>query len=409
MTTGWSMSKYAGLPYVRVTSRAFFLLKELNKLGYDGILFTSDSNHQTTPPEFSGKSHYHTVENVPFLWLKTFKFKRSESIMRILSWLHFEWQLISLNKSKFHKPDIVIASSLSLLTILSGLYFKKRYKAKLIVEIRDIWPLSIIDEGNYSPSNPAVRFLSWIERLGYHHADAIIGTMPNLAAHVNDVLGYQKPHIYCIPQGYDKEADKHFTAIDDEFVKTYVPEGKFTVCYAGTVGLTNSLDKMMDAAKQLSGKNPDIHFLIVGEGDARESLIEQAKQLENVTIAPPIPNTQVHSLLSQHADLLFLAVTKSKLWHYGQSLNKLVDYMRAGKPIIAAYDGYQSMINEADCGSFIDPDDADALAQEIERYAAMPETERTQIGNRAAHWIKENRSFDKLGKELSSIIETISS
>ena len=128
-----------------------------------------------------------------------------------------------------------------------------------------------------------------------------------------------------------------------------------------------------------------------------------------MTITPPIPNTQVHSLLSQHADLLFLAVTKSKLWHYGQSLNKLVDYMRAGKPIIAAYDGYQSMINEADCGSFIDPDDADALTKKSSAMQLCQRQNAHKLAMKELHWIKENRSFDKLGKELSSIIEAISS
>ena len=92
----------------------------------------------------------------------------------------------------------------------------------------------------------------------------------------------------------------------------------------------------------------------------------------------------------------------------GASMGRRVSEFSGG-----AFEDFQTQPSAAGeqihIGSFIDPDDADALAQEIERYAAMPETERTQIGNRAAHWIKENRSFDKLGKELSSIIETISS
>lgn len=408
MKTIWYISKYAGLPYVRVTSRAFFLLKALNNLGYASSLFTSDANHQTTPPEFKGKSYQHMVDNVPLIWLKTLKFKRSESIMRIISWLHFEWQVITLNKSKFEKPDTVIVSCLSLLTIISGLYFKWRYKAKLIVEIRDIWPLSIIEEGNYKPTNLAVKALAWVEKLGYHHADAIIGTMPNLGAHIDHVLGCHKDHVYCIPQGYDRTAQDRFEPLDKAFIKTYIPKSKFIVCYAGTVGLTNSLDKMVNVARVLNDKNSHIHFLIVGEGDDQDRLIKETQSLENVSIAPSIPNTQVHSLLSQYADVVFLSVTNSKIWEYGQSLNKLVDYMRSGRPVIAAYAGFPSMINEAECGSFVDPDDADALAKEIEHYANMTKAERYKIGKRGAVWIEKNRDFEKLGKNLSDIIERIS-
>ena len=404
----WYISKYAGLPYVRVTSRAFFLLKALNNLGYESTLFTSDANHQTTPPEFSGKSYQHKVDNLPIVWLKTFKFTRSESIMRIISWLHFEWQVITLNKSQFKKPDIVIVSCLSLLTIFSGIYFKWRYKARLIVEIRDIWPLSIIEEGNYTATNPAVKVLAWVERLGYRHADAIIGTMPNLGEHVNQVLGQHKDHVYCIPQGYDKTASDRFEPLNKDFIKSYIPKDKFIVCYAGTVGLTNSLDKMINAAKAINQTNKNVHFLIVGEGDDRDRLIKASEDLDNVTIAPPIPNIQVHDLLSKYADIVFLAVTKSRIWEYGQSLNKLIDYMRSGNPILAAYAGFPSMINEAECGSFIDPDDADALAKEIEHYANLSNSERNKIGKRGAVWIEKNRDFEKLGKDLADIIEKIS-
>lgn len=407
MKTVWYLSKYAGLPYVRVTSRAFFLMKALKKLGYRVMIFTSDSNHQTTPPDFTGKSYQHEIEGVLFIWLKTLKFLRSNSLRRIVSWFHFEWLILTVSKAKFDKPDVVIASSLSLLTIFSGIYFKWRYKARLIVEIRDIWPLSIVEEGKYSDTHLGVRFLAWVERLGYRKADAVIGTMPNLRAHVEKVLGYSKERVYCIPQGYDFSAEAHAAPIDANFVSSYIPKDKFIVCYAGTVGLTNSLDKMIAAAKLLAQRAPHIHFLIVGDGDDRNRLEDITEHMANVIIAPPIQNTQVHDLLSSHADVVYFATTNSEIWAYGQSLNKLIDYMRSGKPVIASYNGYPSMVNEANCGSYIDPDDSKALADEIAHYAAMPEKDREQIGQRGAKWVSNNRGYDTLGKELSKIIESI--
>lgn len=407
MKTVWYISKYAGLPYVRVTSRAFFLMKALKKLGYNVTIFTSDSNHQTTPPNFSSKTYQHEIEGVPFIWLRTLKFIKSNSLKRIISWFHFEWRVLALSKSKLDKPDVVIASSLSLLTIFSGIYFKWYYGAKLIIEIRDIWPLSIVEEGNYSNASPAVRFLAWVERLGYRKADAIIGTMPNLGEHVDNVLGYCKEGVYCIPQGYDAAAEAHFAPLETGFVESYIPKDKFIVCYAGTVGLTNSLDKMIAAATHLEHSAPHIHFLIVGEGDDRNRLLDISSTMANVTIAPPITNTQVHDLLSSYADVVYFATTNSKIWAYGQSLNKLIDYMRSGKPVIASYNGYTSMVTDADCGSFIDPDDSEALADEIVRYDAMPCNDREKIGQRGAHWIQKNHNFDKLGEQLSKIIEDI--
>ena len=75
---------------------------------------------------------------------------------RILSWLDFEWQLLGLPKEKLQTPDVVIVSSLSLLTILNGLLWKVRYKCRLIFEVRDIWPLTVTEEGGFTSWNPFV-------------------------------------------------------------------------------------------------------------------------------------------------------------------------------------------------------------------------------------------------------------
>ena len=92
--------------------------------------------------------------------------------------------------------------------------------------------------------------LAWVERLGYQNADAIIGTMPNLSKHVNQVLKQVKENVYCIPQGFDASAADRFEPLNKEFVQAHIPKNKF-VCYAGTIGLTNSLDKMIEIAKVL--------------------------------------------------------------------------------------------------------------------------------------------------------------
>lgn len=57
----------------------------------------------------------------------------------------------------------------------------------------------------------------------------------------------------------------------------------------------------------------------------------------------------VQSVLS-HADVLYLSTFNSKVWNYGQSLNKLIDYMVAARPIIASYSGYRSMVDESGAG-----------------------------------------------------------
>ena len=94
-----------------------------------------------------------------------------------------------------------------------------------------------------------------------------------------------------------------------------------------------------------------IYFLVIGSGGLKETYVEKTKDLNNVGFAPKVSKEQVPSVLAQ-CSMLFLSTFPSKVWEYGQSLNKIIDYMLAGKPIICSYSGYQSMINEANCGVF---------------------------------------------------------
>jgi glycosyltransferase involved in cell wall biosynthesis len=94
----------------------------------------------------------------------------------------------------------------------------------------------------------------------------------------------------------------------------------------------------------------------------------------------------------------------SKVWQYGQSLNKVIDYMMASKPVVASYTGYPSMINEADCGTFVPAGDVLALKREVERYARMSELERQRIGSRGRNWLLEHRQYKKLAENYLGLM-----
>jgi len=147
-----------------------------------------------------------------------------------------------------------------------------------------------------------------------------------------------------------------------------------------------------------------IHFLVVGDGDLRETYRARYGHLPNLTFAPKVPKAMVPSVLSR-CDLLYFAVHPSKVWQYGQSLNKLIDYMMAGKPVLASYTGYPSMVNEANCGSFVPANERDALQAEIRRYAAMPASEREAMGRRGREWLLQHRRYPKLAQDYLALMQ----
>lgn len=400
--TIWYITKYFS-PSTKNSpgGRAWFLMKELATSGYNSVVITSDSNNLVDVPALEQSVTYEEVEGVQIVWLKTLKYGVAKSITRILSWFHFEWNLLRLSKKKLAKPDAIVISSLSLLTIFNGLLLRRKYKCRLIFEVRDIWPLTIIHESGVSPKNPFVILLSWTERLAYKQADAVIGTMPNLEEHVRKVSKSTTP-VYCIPMGVAKEQSEVSTPLEPEYIKQYLSSDAMKIVHAGTIGITNALDIFFQAASKLQNRN-DIEFILVGDGALRNTYIQKYGSLPNVIFAPKVNRYQVPSVL-QLADIVYFSTFPTEVWKYGQSLNKIIDYMLSGTPILASYSGYPSMINEANCGFFIPAGDVDALVNKITKLAEYSEEELNTMGKNGRDWLLANRSYTKLAKEFAQVI-----
>jgi glycosyltransferase involved in cell wall biosynthesis len=376
-------------------------MKEFARLGFASVIITSDSNQLAQVPNLGESYLRQDVDGIELWWVRTLKYQVAKSVRRILSWISFEWRLLLMPMGQLPRPDVVVVSSLSLLTVLNGFLLRKRYRCRLVFEIRDIWPLTITEEGGFSPRNPFVIILAWIERLGYRHADAIVGTMPNLSEHVAEVLGYKKP-AECIPMGIDSTMLEEVIDVPEDYATTYLPQGKFVVAHAGTIGITNALDTFLDCATSLVD-DEGIHFLVVGDGDLREHYLAKYGHLANLTFAPKVPKKMVQSVLAR-CDLLYFSVHVSAVWRFGQSLNKVIDYMLSGKPIVASYTGYPSMINEAGCGTYVAAGDVAVLRVEVLRYCELSESERVAIGARGRDWILTNRNYQSLAYEYLAIL-----
>ncbi|EKO3781222.1 glycosyltransferase family 4 protein [Vibrio metschnikovii] len=401
----WYVSKYIAPTYAaRVTSRGFLILTSLVKMGNNCTLIISDSNHLIDAPVFSGSVFSESIDGVSVHWLKTWKYKSARSVNRVLSWLDFEWRLFKMSKKELPRPDVIIISSLSLLTILNGLLLRQKYKCKLIFEVRDIWPMVLVESGGFSTKNPFILFLSWLEKLAYRKADKIVGTMPNLSEHIFNVTG-QKVEAACIPQGVDDSLLLPPTPLTQKYIDEFFPKNKFIICHAGSIGTDNALETLFSCARMMQDVQA-VHFLIVGDGYLKEKFQKENSDLNNVTFAPKVEKKQVQSVLNL-VDVVYFSVNKSPLWSYGQSLNKVVDYMLSAKPILASYTGFPSMINEADCGIFVPAEDVAALKEEIHRLSKLPKDTLYEMGERGRNWIISNRRYDCLAEQYLSIISEL--
>lgn len=397
----WCISKYASIPPYGTGARLFHLTKEFIKQGHNALLITSDANHLAQYPSTEKIYNYDQPEGVPVYWLKTKKYKKSFSAERVLSWLDFERRLFGLNTKNLDKPDVVIISSLSIFSIVYGLYLKRKFKAFLVFEVRDIWPLTMTEEASFSKLHPLVLFIGFLEKLGYKYADLIVGTMPKLDLHVKKILGYERP-FHCSPLGFNKNSYNHegLETTDNPFNDIF-PKNKVIVGYSGSMGISNALDPFINVIHELQD-NTNIHFMLVGSGDFKEKYETQLSHCTNVSFLPKIPQNEVKYFLDK-CDIVFLSTKPSKVWDYGQSMNKVVEYMLAGKPIIATYTGYPSMINESSCGVFINEKEKKNIENGVKsallNMVNLSNKDRENIGKRGLDWIRSRRTYSILAKQ----------
>jgi glycosyltransferase involved in cell wall biosynthesis len=402
----WIISKYASSKEVGFESRIFALARRFVKIGNEVKVISSDSNHFGVYPSYKKVYNFEKSDGVEVLRIKTLKYKKTASIQRILSWLDFEWKLFFAPLNKLQKPSVIIVSSLSLITILNGIRLKRKYNAKLIFEIRDIWPLTMVEEGGYKNSNPFVKILGKIEKYGYKKSDLIVGTMPNLREHVENVTGISNSNCVCVPFGFDSNFYNFLKVNHEDFGRKYkIPTNKFIIGYAGSIGISNGLDSFIECAKVMRNDNRII-FALLGDGDSKANYIKETNGLQNIIFIPKVKREEVASFLAL-CNILYFSSLKSKIWEYGWSPNKLIDYMMAEKPVLASYSGYQSMINEAGSGFFIQAEDTDAIKRKIEEILLMNSSDLVLMGRNGKNWILNNRDWDVVAKNYNDLIKKI--
>lgn len=407
----WYISKYAVHPIHGKPSRQYFFSKYFAKKGKNVTLISSRSAALSRPPNFfwSNSQETEEKEGLSSVLINGPRIKLGLNLLRLWTWFSFElrviiWAIFSNRK----KPDVIIVSSLSLLTFLTGTVLKRYFKCKLICEVRDIWPLTLMEAKNMGPQNILIRILSFAEKTGYKYANGIIGTMPNLKEHVSSIDPAASPKVFHIPMGFDPEFyEGKFSNNEDPFRDIFekmVPLNNFTVGYAGAIGNANCVEEIIEAAKIL--KDKPITFLILGDGPLKKELIQKSikDKHQNVIFIDSVKKELVQSFLKR-CDLLVNPWKATKfLYNYGVSPNKWIDYMYSGRPILVSFNGFESIINEAGCGKFIKAADPNILAQNIEKFSLMDKKKLDDMGARGKQYLLNNLNYNSLSEKYLQVL-----
>jgi glycosyltransferase involved in cell wall biosynthesis len=398
--TIWVLNKYASGHEDGFETRTMAIAREWVKAGHRVVVICSNANHVTGNRDLSEPVESRVLTGVRVIRLRTRRYERTASAQRVLSWVDFERVVLAAPLSELPHPDVIVVSSLSLLSVVSGMALARRYTCPWVFEVRDIWPLTLVEEGGVSAWHPFTMLLSALERLAYSRAALIVGTMPNLVAHVRARVRRPVP-VSCVPFGFDPTSAAAVLP-----PRTRTNDGpSLVVGYAGSIGVSNALDTLVECAIQLR-EDSRFRFVIAGDGDRRQVLMDRTRDCPNVAWLGRVPRHEVHAILSS-CDLLYFAAHQSKVWEYGMSLNKLTDYLLSARPILGSYSGFPSILDEASCGRFVPAADAGALLRALHDFRELPESARAQMGRSGRDWLFANRAWARIAKGYLDLLDQL--
>jgi glycosyltransferase involved in cell wall biosynthesis len=399
----WIINEYAGSPQYGMTYRHYYFARELIKKGYKVTIITASYSHFLTNfPRVSGKFTLENIDGINYIWVKVIKYSKAFSKKRVLKWFDFTTSLFFIPYKSIPAPDVILVSPTAPFPILPAWYWSKRLKSKLFFEVRDIWPLTIIELGNYKPSHPFIKFMGLFERFALKHSDEIISNLQNYGQHIKE-LGFNRSFTY-IPNGISLEELENSESIDPD-IKEIIPKNKFIVGYTGKFGISNALNILVAAAEQLKA-NPNIVFVLVGKGQFKDEIIKSCFHLDNIMFFDPVPKNQIQSLLKCF-DVCYIGLREKKLFYYGVSPFKLFDYMYAGKPIIHAINTKNDLVSLAKCGLTVEAENPVALAKGIIELYQMTPQERYILGQNGKEYVLKYHNYQILTEKLLSLIDSV--
>lgn len=399
------INHYAGSVRHGMEYRPYYLAREWVRLGHRvNIVASSESHIRSQAPTLDGQAQLdETIDGIDYTWLATPPY-RGNGAGRVRNMTAFVWRLRrdSDRLAAALRPDVVIASSTYPMDIWPAHRIARRAGARLLFELHDLWPLSPMELGGYSRWHPFIMLLQAAENFACRRADAVVSILPRVREHL-EAHGMAPAKLHLVPNGVDPaewEGALQILPLGlDARLAELRRQDKFVVGYAGTHGISNALDTLIEAAALLRGK--PVAFVLVGGGPDKSALMRQAAALglDNVHFFDPIPKAQVPALLAR-IDLAYIGWQRQPLYRFGISPNKLIDYMMAARPILHAVEAGNDPVAEAGCGLTVAPEDPQAVADGVLSLLALNAQERAALGERGRRFALANHTYPVLGRRF---------
>lgn len=389
-------------PYeVPATKRVLGLSRHLISMGHevDVVCGFYDKKKYKQLFKFFSKKKY---EGINVYYYYAFPLIKRFNILRALH--HFTFLISSqLHNLRFRrKYDVVITTSPPALVSFGGLWIAKCKKAKLVYDVRDIWPDVALEMNNMTEKSFMYKIFNFIANKMYKKSD-LISAVTSLKVKKLKEKGIPSEKVKLISNGFDLEFRNN--EIDNELVNKYQLDKKFTIIYTGNIGLAQGLDILIDLGEKVK-ENDNIQIILIGEGLEKDKLEKtvELKNLSNIKFLGRMPSSKIYTFL-KCGKLSFVALKNSNL--LDSVPTKLLEALGVGCPVLLVASGEAvEILENSTLGEHIKPEDREnLLATFYKMYNNYEEYEKRREYSKK--YIEENFSRKMIACKLEQELEKI--
>jgi colanic acid biosynthesis glycosyl transferase WcaI len=391
-------------------ARAAELSHHWARMGHDVTVLTGFPNHPTgvVPEDWRSRlrslRYTETINGVQVVRTWLWPLPNRKAHERIRNYASF-CVSAGLSGLDLRKPDVIIATSPQLLCAVSGWWLAWWKRVPFVFEVRDLWPESLAAVGAGSEGSLLHRMLGAIAGFLYRRADRIVVVAPAFKDHLIRYWNVPAAKISVVENGVETDLFRLDPAAM-EVRKQLKVEGRFLICYIGTMGNAHGLETLIAAAEDLQTSLPSAMFLLIGEGAEKERIVDLAAErgLTNIRFLGQQPRERIPAYVSA-ADVCLVMLKKTELFKTVIP-TKLLEYMACERPVIVAVDGQaRQIVEEAGGGVFVEPENSQALVKAILDLSKDPQRRR-QMGASGRQYIVNKFSREKTARDYITVLES---
>ena len=392
-----------GAPAARVSE----LARTWKREGHDVTVLTALPHHPTgiVPPEYRRRALVREeVHGVEVLRTWIYATPNRGRVKRSAGYASFALSATLWGQLHVRPADVVIATSPQLLCGAAGYVISGVRRTPFVLEVRDLWPESIVAVGALPAGHPVIRGLEIVERHLYRAARAIVVVTDAFKTRLVE-RGVSASKLHVMKNGVDlarfvpaprATALRKRLGLGDRFVASYV----------GTHGMAHGLDAVLDVAKRLKARD-DLRFLFVGEGAERARLQARVEKerITNAILLGVLPRDQMNEIYAT-TDLCLVTLRKAELFTMVIP-SKIFEIAAMARPILLSVDGEARAIVEASGGGvFTPPEDVERMARAIVGFVD-DRSRGVAMGERGRAYVSREFDRDALARRYLDVLHGV--